>query len=165
MKGPTKILNQDERADLYFKLQRPQAVSPGVLALSIEQVRFDARLAECVCEHIRDFWTDLDPNILHCELTKIIWPETVLPMLEEIRMRCEGTPEEHLEFLKWSNIVAFGFKNDSRQFFYIDNWLPDHPHFHENIHSSRPWFIKHNYYCKETFFNKDIPKSLSWRKK
>jgi hypothetical protein len=165
VKGPRAILSQTDLAELYSQFNHdPLSVDEACLAFAIEQSRLDPRLAEIVCEFIREYWWKVDAAFFNKKLRKTAWPGAVLPMLEEIRQRCRGSGEERKEFFQWQKKVGDGIQNRSSQMYFIQPWLPESRRLEKNIEENQPWFQKFNFISNGTFFNKDRPKSLSMGK-
>jgi|GEM_PF-2834279 len=166
MKKPSQVLSQVDLAHFYSQLNHdPLSIDGATLAFAVEQSRLDPRLAEITCEFIRDYWWKIDTENLNKKLQKIAWPEAILPMIEEIKMRCKGSSQEKKEFCDWARLACAKIQNESSQLYFFHSWMPDSLRLERNILENKPWFKKHHFISSETFFNKDNPKVLSLGKK
>lgn len=160
MRGPS-LIRREDRFALYQKLVTdPLSYSEKDLALFVQNGRMDARLAEVVTEHIRDYWWKYDPKSLNSRLRKQPWGSAIKPMLNQISEYCKATATTKAAFSAWARDAVLGLPDVPAQLYFIGYLKPRSKSQDREVSEALPSFSKAGYYAKDLMFNKGLPGSI-----
>lgn len=160
MKGP-KVLRLQEIHELYQTIARfPLSVSEKNLVHYTQLSRLDARLAEVVTEHIRDFWWKYDPVSINRRIKAQTSPAAIRPMIAQILGLCEGDKLVKTAFGKWAAAVLAGVSKAHPQLYFVPSLRPRSKSFDREVSEARAEFVESGFYSRALLFNKGIPGSI-----
>ena len=153
MKGP-ELLSQEKIFSLYHDLVRsPLQFSEKEIALYCQHARRDARLAEVLTEHLRNYWWKYDPKDLNKKLKRQPWPASMKPILAQIFKYCKSSPEVKLQFSRWMRDCLVGIENANPQLYFFPTLVKSKSTDRE-VSESLSSFSKAGYFAKDLLFNK-----------
>lgn len=163
MIGPRLIPEADRFALYQAMVRSPMSFSEKDLALIIQNGRRDARLAEVVTEHIRDYWWKYNPELLNRRLRTQPWGAAIKPILNQIDEFCDAPSELRLEFQAWARTVIRGVRNSPPQLYFYDDSRPRSRSQNREVDEALVSFLSAGYVAKDYLFNKSRPKSIGQR--
>lgn len=168
MKGLSKLLPPDKAPEIYWRLQRkPDRISPKEFVHWTQYSRYDARLAEQLAEHIRDYWYRYDPVVINSLAQKEAWPGAVGFLIEHTLEQCSKSIGVRTQFQKWAATAQRGLPSFTWGLFFIGAWPIASAAMNAQVSQSLSSYKKWGFYGKDILFNKQIPgeiKAPSYRR-
>ncbi len=122
------------------------------------RVRFDARLMEVTTEFLRDYWWNLDPQLLNHQMKLSKYPYTIKPSILAILRTCAFPNEKTKDdFFRWCQLVVRGIKDPSPQLFYIGLNKIGSKSMRREEDEALECFTEHHLIAKDLPFNKGFP--------
>lgn len=158
MKGLKQLLPPEKTPNVYWRIQRrPRSISHKQLICWTQHCRYDARLAEQLVEHVRDYWFRYDPAVLNALAQKEPWPSAIGFIVEHVIENCEKPVGIRTEFLTWASTVQRGLSPFPFGLFFIGAWPIASRAMNSQVVESRESYKKWGYYGKDLLFNKQTP--------
>ena len=141
----------------------PMLVSEKELSFALDKARFDPRLMEVCTEHIRDFWWNMDPEILNDSCKTKKYPFMIKVATTLIASYCKSDKKILSDFKKWTELTCQNIDNPPPQLLYIGELKIASKAMSRELNEAIPEVFKLGLIVRDLPFNKQDPKRICTR--